>query len=282
LIHFYKREYINKMKAFKPLNDEHKNIEPGSVDFVLIGAGLPRTGTASTHAALLKILPGNCHHMQSVFLDRSGKHTDFFMRACKGEVTPQEWRDFVRSEGLSAGVDYPMSLFWRQLMDVFPDAKVLFTDRDPVKWYESVTNTVFKIVQFGKGLVNLPLRAVMPRMDCGSKLPYYPYPGEMGEKHPRGMFGAIEGGQEEAVKFYKDLKEFVIKEVPEERLLVWHAREGWAPLCRFLGVPEPSEPFPNTNDTASMLKRINAMRTFRNVVWAVMAGVVGGGAYYLL
>ena len=105
-----------------------------------------------------------------------------------------------------------------------------------------------------------------------NELPYTPYPGEMGEKHPRGMWGAVEKGQDEAVRFYNDLKEYVIKEVPKERLLVWSVKDGWAPLCQFLGVPEPSEPFPNTNDTASMLKRIKTLTTIRTVGWAVITG----------
>ena len=39
---------------------------PDEVDFILIGAGLPRTGTKSTQAALSLLLPGKCHHMSSV------------------------------------------------------------------------------------------------------------------------------------------------------------------------------------------------------------------------
>ena len=62
--------------------------------------------------------------MQSLSGEKRGPQTKLFMRACQGKVTPDEWREFVRNEGLSGGVDYPMSLFWRELMDVFPEAKV--------------------------------------------------------------------------------------------------------------------------------------------------------------
>ena len=34
---------------------------------------------------------------------------------------------------------------------------------------------------------------------------------------------------------------------PAERLLVHSAKEGWAPLCAFLDVPVPDEPYPRTN-----------------------------------
>jgi hypothetical protein len=48
--------------------------------------------------------------------------------------------------------------------------------------------------------------------------------------------------------------------IAPERLLVFDVREGWEPLCRFLGVPVPSEPFPRLNDTASTQALIRKMR----------------------
>ena len=35
--------------------------------------------------------------------------------------------------------------------------------------------------------------------------------------------------------------------VPSDKLLIFEATEGWGPLCKFLGVPVPSEPFPHLN-----------------------------------
>jgi hypothetical protein len=39
----------------------------------------------------------------------------------------------------------------------------------------------------------------------------------------------------------------VIDSLPPERLLVFSPKDGWGPLCAFLGVPVPSEPFPRVN-----------------------------------
>jgi len=44
------------------------------------------------------------------------------------------------------------------------------------------------------------------------------------------------------------------------RLLVFDVKEGWAPLCRFLEVPIPDEPFPRLNDTATTQAMIQRMR----------------------
>lgn len=39
----------------------------------------------------------------------------------------------------------------------------------------------------------------------------------------------------------------VIDTLPPERLLVYSPKEGWDPLCAFLDVPVPEEPFPRVN-----------------------------------
>lgn len=46
----------------------------------------------------------------------------------------------------------------------------------------------------------------------------------------------------------------IISRIPKERLLVFQVQEGWKPLCEFLDVPIPDEPFPRLNDTANMEK----------------------------
>jgi hypothetical protein len=44
--------------------------------------------------------------------------------------------------------------------------------------------------------------------------------------------------------------------VPAERLLVWDVSQGWEPLCDFMELPVPSEPFPNVNDSKVFVERI--------------------------
>ena len=63
------------------------------------------------------------------------------------------------------------------------------------------------------------------------------------------MFQVIEEGEEASLKFYNDWVEEVKNTVPEERLLIFSVKEGWEPLCKFLDLPIPDQPFPRTNDT---------------------------------
>ncbi|WP_284735609.1 sulfotransferase [Dongia deserti] len=44
--------------------------------------------------------------------------------------------------------------------------------------------------------------------------------------------------------------EAVKSAIPAQRLLVYQVKDGWGPLCAFLGAPVPAAPFPRTNDRA--------------------------------
>ncbi|KAJ7724518.1 hypothetical protein B0H16DRAFT_1333494, partial [Mycena metata] len=45
--------------------------------------------------------------------------------------------------------------------------------------------------------------------------------------------------------------EYIRSLVPAESLLEFDVKQGWAPLCRFLGNKIPDEPFPRLFDTAA-------------------------------
>jgi len=251
------------------------------VEFVLIGAGLPRTGTTSCFTALEQLLPGKCHHMARAFTGR--RDAVFWPQAARGEVFEEEWKEFIKAEGLSAAVDYPMSLYWKDLMKIYPNAKVLLTVRDPVKWYLSVRNTIRQMAGFMmESLGALPMRLIgkMLGRPVGPALFTCDSTTYLGAKYPHGMFGAVDAGQETAIRFFNDWTAEVIKEVPADRLLVFEVKQGWAPLCKFLDVPEPKEPFPNTNDTKEQQERLSKLRKICLLLWSLAAASVGTVAYF--
>ena len=69
------------------------------------------------------------------------------------------------------------------------------------------------------------------------------------------------------VRFFTDWVDQVKAEIPAERLLVFEVKQGWGPLCEFLGVPVPEEPFPNVNDTNEMQHRIRSMKKQSLLLW---------------
>ena len=57
--------------------------------------------------------------------------------------------------------------------------------------------------------------------------------------------------KERSIKVYHDWIEFVKKTVPKGQLLVFNVKEGWDPLCKFLGVEPPKDcaESPRSNST---------------------------------
>ena len=81
---------------------------PNYDGYVVIGAGLPRTGTMSMQAALEKILNGPCYHMLQVF-EGTDEDLDHWEKVLNGKVSDKEWKKFLEGRGFRSGVDYPIS-----------------------------------------------------------------------------------------------------------------------------------------------------------------------------
>ena len=75
---------------------------------------------------------------------------------------------------------------------------------------------------------------------------------------------------------FRDHIEQVKSHVPADRLLVFEVKQGWGPLCAFLGKEMPDTPFPNVNDTEQFQQLIHKIR--RTFFMIHTAGVVGAVA----
>jgi len=52
---------------------------------------------------------------------------------------------------------------------------------------------------------------------------------------------------------------------------VFDAKEGWGPLCAFLGVPVPNKPYPHVNDTEEFKANIVKMK---RMAWGLVIAPV--------
>lgn len=253
--------------------------KPNYAGFVVIGAGLPRTGTMSLHAALYQLLDGACYHMIQVVANPDNKvdiaHWD---KALKRKLRNSEWNDFLEGRGFRAGVDYPISMFYKELMQVFPEAKVVLTVREPEAWYNSVKNSIFSMHRladsFPSSLV-LKLEGRFPGVDMANRVSSHPPPG-----FDKSMFEVVANGKEESIEFYNKWVEEVKQTVPKDRLLVFSVKEGWKPLCDFLGVDIPDTPFPRVNDTATVQSRMRLLRLISYLMVLGVPAAVGVIAYF--
>jgi hypothetical protein len=64
----------------------------------------------------------------------------------------------------------------------------------------------------------------------------------------QGIFQGRFEDKEHALSLYEQWNQAVQDYVPAARLLVWEVKDGWEPLCCFLGVAVPDVPFPHLND----------------------------------
>jgi hypothetical protein len=202
----------------------------------VIGAGLGRTGTLSLKLALEHIGLGPCYHM-SEMISHVRAHLPLWIESAKGN--PQ-WDAIF--EGYQSTTDYPGCMFWRELVAKYPEARVILSTRDADKWFESGAATVFS-AEHRQMFEGNPMMAEFFRLT---------------------VFGDLEGrlgDRAKMVEYFNAWNQAVIDEVPAEKLLVYRAGDGWEPLCEFLGVPVPAEPYPRVNSREEMVGRTSTIET---------------------
>lgn len=199
----------------------------------VIGAGLPRTGTTSLKAGLEQLLGGGCYHMFELMgrIDPDGM---LWAQALGGDMSALD----QVLDGWTAAVDWPASLFWRELVERNPEALVVLSHRGSAEtWWDSVDATVW---------------AAMRRPDIEPQ--FAAFNAQMKAKAGLGD----DWDDKAAAKAYYDAHYGeVVAEIAPERLVIWEPGDGWGPLCSALGVAEPDTDFFHRNDRAEFRTRGN-------------------------
>ncbi|MEZ4619102.1 MAG: sulfotransferase [Caldilineaceae bacterium] len=200
----------------------------------VIGAGLGRTGTHSLALALEILGFGPCYTIHDV--KKHPAHVDVWNDAIDGKEI--DWSQLFQS--YQSVVEWPAVSFLRELLSNYPQAKIILTLRDPNDWYESANSTIFDALELfiynpnppGKNRPTLELtrRLVLDKTFSG-------------QYRDKGF----------TIQIYQQHIQNVIELVPASRLLQYRIAEGWEPLCQFLGVAVPKNPFPQVNERAGFL-----------------------------
>jgi Sulfotransferase domain len=184
----------------------------------VIGTGFGRTGTDSMREALAILGFGPCHHMFEVIANEEQK---------------RRWRALVQGaaadwdllfEGYSSCVDWPSAYYWRDLIKVYPHARVILTYRSAESWWKSFEQTILEGLNKSTDPASLGLALIRDKVFSGK-------PGERAH----------------ALAVYQANVDAVRTIVPPDRLLVHELGDGWEPLCAHLGVPVPGLPYPSRN-----------------------------------
>ena len=205
----------------------------------VICAGWGRTGTRSLKYALEYLLKEPSYHMQNILLNKNDAtkwHNSIFQNNEKFD-----WENIYK--GYGACLDFPSCNYYKELMDYYPDAKVILTVRDNESWIKSwnvLNNQVLKSFTF-RFLAKIPKTSFKLQKDIHNKMIL-------------GINGAFKGAKSDSdrMKQFDAWNKSVIEYVPSDRLLVYQVKDGWEPLCKFLDKPLPDIPFFYKNKTKNM------------------------------
>jgi hypothetical protein len=211
----------------------------------VMGAGFGRTGTLSLKAAPERLGFSPCYHMVEV--PRRG-HGPFWREALrrKARGEPVDW--YAAFAGYRATVDFPAANFWAELAEAYAKAKVVLTVRDPQRWYDSASKAFGSVPTIdpstaGGYVVSKVMGLLVPKLWAAMSAMQ-----EMRE----GSSVSFDGSPEDrklATEGFESHSRVVQERVPAERLLVYEVKQGWGPLCEFLGVEGlRDEPFPQLNE----------------------------------
>lgn len=253
---------------------------------LVLSLGLPRTGTASMAAALRILGYQNVWHGVDAIsnsadwavLNRAADATFPNLPSYTGKpFTRADWDEIW---GPCEAITDIGSIFSAQLVDAYPEAKVVLVQRDVEKWYVSVEEGVFSslwgtVPDFFVGVVEPLIGSVA---------------GPASRKHLLGFFGARDVGElrAKAKDGYEAHYRKMRAMVPGERLLDFKIEEGWEPLCEFLGREVPvGVPFPHVNDAEALKAKIREHMTDmlkslgrKAGPWAAAALTVVAGVYF--
>jgi len=241
--------------------------EPGT-KFQVIGAGLSRTGTASFSEALRILLQGPVYHCGTqvtlgppveirsniALLNHFPPETEH-SRKMTNEILK------IRLEGYAACTDMPFCGMVEQLLELYPDAKVVCTVRDPEAWAKSVETLKSTVMMSFLRFALFPLPGMRHFPDFIDGLIR--------------QWQALFGDDGDMTKAYHSHIEHLKRVVPKEQLFFFDVKEGWEPLCKALGKDVPKDiPFPRINDSEAISRLGQKMITKGLARWAMIFGTL--------
>ncbi|MEH6547165.1 MAG: sulfotransferase family protein [Sneathiella sp.] len=201
----------------------------------IIGAGFGRTGTDSLKNALEMLGVGNCYHMHEVIPDQA--RVDSWRAVATGKSP--DWDSIFH--GYGATVDWPAAFYWRELSEYYPEAKVLLSVRDADLWYDSIEKTILTSLRKSTDPASLGLTLIRDQ-----------------------VFGGNIDDRKHVIAAYNKNTADVQASIPPERLLTYHTGDGWGPICEFLDIPIPTEPYPHRNQAGSFHDKLEALNKVRD------------------
>ncbi|KAK5989503.1 hypothetical protein PT974_11026 [Cladobotryum mycophilum] len=229
----------------------------------VIGAGISRTGTVSMAMALEKLLNGPVLHGGTQMISREDAYVRLWCDLMANRHDKPVLMKLLReaTAGFVAVTDVPPIYFLPELLELYPDAKVVLVTRDPDRWLRSMEPLI--------------RAAESPQWILKTLL----WPCRTWRWAPVWVQHVLDVNMERVgVQFTRDqilrYNDWVRHHVPPENLITMELSQGWEPLAKFLDKPVPQEPFPHANDSAALNAKVRTIFLSAGLVWAgILCGV---------
>lgn len=226
--------------------------------------GVSRTGTMSILTALEHLGYNPYHMVKAMRAPRLNFSlwNEALRAKFHGHGKPWGREEFDRILGeYDAVEDVPTICFAEELIEAYPEAKIVLTNRDVDKWLDSMESTAGVVLRWKSW-------RWLAGWDPALAGPWYEF-GKMTMPPAYATFNDF-SRQSPAREAFHAHYERIRALVPKERILEYRVQEGWGPLCAFLGVEVPvGVEFPRVND------REEFVRVHGFMWWLALARLVG-------
>ena len=220
----------------------------------VISAGMPKTGTKSV-AKALRHLGLTAFHWEEQTFDFLDHGVDVFQNGVKPEIK----RVYQNADAV---VGHPGIFFYEEILEAFPDCKVILSIRDEDLWVKSAVNQI-KLLYAGRhkmSMLSSTARKMHYILDCCIDASF-------GSCNPKSTYVFR--------KLYRIHNHRVKCVVPADKLLVYNVKQGWKPLCDFLECKVPTTPFPHENIKGEIAyKALELSRSGRQMKREMQRGVL--------
>lgn len=200
--------------------------------------------------ALIDMGYSDCYHMASATQENprdAEMWIDAFRAKFEGKGKPFTREDWDQLLGHCMAVTcMPCTSFAEELIAAYPDAKVILSVPDNVDvWYSSVLDTLITnlIDKYTDNSLSARIwRFFTPETTRDDIIKLIV------------KYTGYQDFRETGRSWYIEHNEMIRCLVPKENLLEYNVKEGWQPLCKFLGEEVPNRPFPRVNDAATLNK----------------------------
>lgn len=203
-----------------------------------------------------------------------------------GKRTPQAIVQLIAKDGYNATLENPTCDIYQDILAEYPNAKVILTVRDSPEKFCKSWKTLFDTMVLTEKKFSWTYPSFFGYITLFANLKKIRF--FMGTTHlglnPGDLtHGWRVKGDEWLAKQYTRHNEHVKKNVKPDNLLIFNVKEGWGPLCKFLGKEIPTDqPFPNVqvNSTESLLELRKSFRLI-TYLWIPSTLTLGATAIFV-